>query len=85
MLEHSVRLEKISIKTLATLIVQAVVKQEYPGAVVTASTSSSTPTSARRKPRNPIPVERKVAQNWLDQFPISEVLVLFVGGKIAVG
>ena len=63
---------------VTTLIVQAVVKQEYPGAVVTASTSSSTPTSARRKPRNPIPVERKVAQNWLDQFPISEVLVLCI-------
>ena len=38
--------------------VKAVVKQEYPGAV---DTSSSIPTTMRRKPRNPIPTERKVA------------------------
>merc|ERR1719350_2228779 len=42
-------------------MMQAVVKQEYPGDVVA---SSSTPTSSRRKPRNPIPVERKDDKYW---------------------
>ena len=45
----------------ASSILQAVVKQEYPGSLITTDTPS-TPSTSRRKPRNPIPADRKVPQ-----------------------
>ena len=45
----------------ASSTLQAVVKQEYPGSLITTDTPS-TPSTSRRKPRNPIPADRKVPQ-----------------------
>jgi len=46
-----------------TTMMQAVVKQEYPGSLITTDTPS-TPSTSRRKPRNPIPADRKDDKYW---------------------